>query len=246
MRVNRIYTPGQLAAGKDVELTPTGANHIVRVLRARVGDVIGVFDGEGNEFRAAIASVKGSKVIVRVDAAAISATEAPLRITLTQGISRGERMDWVVQKATELGVASIVPVITARSVVKLDRDQAEKKHEHWRSIAIGACEQCGRSRLPKIATPISLTQHLCSASSAAMRVVLDPEAAKSLTSLEAANTIELLIGPEGGLDNEELAAAKKAGFVSATLGPRILRTETAAVAALAILQAKWGDLGGSS
>jgi 16S rRNA (uracil1498-N3)-methyltransferase len=242
MRTPRIFTPGPLAADRDFQLTRSAANHVARVLRARPGDVVDLFDGEGNEFRGRIVDIKGTAVVVRLDTAVANASEPALRITLVQGISRGERMDWVVQKATELGVASIVPVITARSVVKLDRDQAEKKHEHWRSIAIGACEQCGRSRLPEIATSISLTQHLRLAGSGSMRVVLDPEATKSLTSLETVTTIELLIGPEGGLDDEELAAAKKAGFVSATLGPRILRTETAAVAALAILQSKWGDL----
>ena len=257
MRLTRIYTPGPLAADTNISLTPSGANHVVRVLRLRVGDEIGVFDGDGNEFRATIESVKGSRVIVRIGETVPTENDSSMHITLIQGVSRGERMDWVVQKATELGVVSIVPVITARSVVKLDRAQSAKKQEHWRSIAIGACEQCGRARIPEIATPISLQEYLRAIPddsgngdtphfASHFEIVLDPTASQSLASMASGNGecphFRLLIGPEGGLDDDELAAALRAGFISLKLGPRILRTETAAVAAIAVLQAKWGDL----
>ncbi len=264
MRLNRIYTPSSLVTGADIALTASGANHVARVLRSRVGDVIGIFDGEGHEFCAIIASIKGQQVVVNIGKHVETTNESPLRITLLQGVSRGERMDLVVQKATELGVASIVPVITDRSVVKLDRDQITKKQQHWLNIAIGACEQSGRARLPSVAAPISLSKYLESGNKKApqfeghfervIRLVLDPCASRSLSALAADKKsgngepphfelhFELLIGPEGGLDDDEVAAANRAGFASVSLGPRILRTETAAIAALSVLQAKWGDL----
>jgi 16S rRNA (uracil1498-N3)-methyltransferase len=242
MRLTRVFTPGPLANNQTVELTPVAANHVAKVLRARVGEIINVFDGAGHEFRASIQTIKGKSVVVVLGTAVTGTSESPLNIVLTQGISRGERMDWVVQKATELGVAAIVPVITARSVVKLDKQQAAKKYEHWRNIVIGACEQCGRNLLPQLAQPLSLPQHLSSRSDSTLRLVLDPTAPQSLSHLQPVRTIELLIGPEGGLDDDELAGAKHAGFIAVKLGPRVLRTETAAIVALAVLQEKWGDL----
>jgi len=250
MRLTRIYTPGNLSEGKEVTLTASGANHVARVLRLRVGAGVNVFDGAGREFRATLTTVNGKRVAARIDAAVATESESELGITLIQGVSRSDRMDWVVQKATELGVAAIVPVIAARSVVKLDRSQAAKKQEHWRNIAIGACEQCGRARLPEIALPLSLSQYLGigengNGDTPHLRFVLDPSATRSLSASEVGNGdcphFQLLIGPEGGLDDDELAAAGKAGFVSVKLGPRTLRTETAAVVALAVIQARWGD-----
>jgi 16S rRNA (uracil1498-N3)-methyltransferase len=247
MRLTRIYTPGPLTEGSEILLTGTGANHVARVLRLRVGATIGVFNGDGRECSAAISSISGKQVKVRIHDSIANGTESALRLTLIQGISRAERMDWVVQKATELGVAGLVPVTTNRGIVKLDRAQAAKKLEHWHSIAIAACEQCGRSRVPHLTAPISLTQFIANrkADNPQLSLVLDPNATDSISGPELPNkssACELLIGPEGGLDDEELASAMRAGFRSVRLGPRILRTETAAIAALAVLQGRWGDL----
>src|SRR5262245_37666328 len=143
MRLTRLFTPGSLAPNQSVTLTQAAANHVARVLRAKVGDAIAVFDGEGTGLLATISSIKGKSVVVTLGEQCSPILESALRITLVQGVSRGERMDWVVQKATELGVQAVVPALTARSVVKLDRKQAAAKCEHWRTIAINACEQCG-------------------------------------------------------------------------------------------------------
>jgi 16S rRNA (uracil1498-N3)-methyltransferase len=152
-------------------------------------------------------------------------------------------MDWTLQKATELGVAAIAPVLTARSVVRLDEKQAQKKQSHWRGIVIAACEQCGRSKIPLVSAPVALREHLANARKEGLRLVLSPSAPGSLAGLASLpNKVELLIGPEGGLDDDELLAAQKAGFTAVRLGPRVLRTETAAVVALTVLQALWGDL----
>ena len=231
------------------------------MLRLREGAPLSVFDGNGNEFRAELVRVEGDKVSARLNSQTSGAFESPLRITLSQGVSRSERMDWTLQKATELGVAAIVPVLTARSVVRLDEKQAQKKQAHWRAIVIGACEQCGRNRLPEVFAPIALRDHFAAprgrttAGAGAqmpretptrghgLRLVLSPSAPGSLAGLSSMpSKVELLIGPEGGLDDEELIAAQKVGFVPVRLGPRVLRTETAAVVALTVLQASWGDL----
>jgi 16S rRNA (uracil1498-N3)-methyltransferase len=243
MRLNRIYCDGALAPGVETPLPSAGAYHVARVLRMRVGAPLSVFNGEGGEFQAEIVRVEGDQVAVRLGSQIPGTAESPLKITLVQGISRSERMDWALQKAVELGVAAIAPVIAARSVVRLDEQQASKKQAHWRSIVIGACEQCGRAKTPAVAAPIPLRQYLTSVRREGLRLVLSPVAPGALSGLASLpNKVELLIGPEGGLDDEELAAAQKAGFMPVRLGPRVLRTETAAVAALTVLQALWGDL----
>jgi 16S rRNA (uracil1498-N3)-methyltransferase len=243
MRLNRIYVPGALATDNDIALTPSGANHVARVLRMRVGEQLAVFDGLGNEFHAELARIEGNNVTVRIGAQVAGTPQSPLKITLVQGISRGERMDWALQKATELGVNVIAPVITARSVVRLDEKQSAKKREHWQQIVIGACEQSGRSHVPEVLAPISLRQHLLEHRKEGLRLVLSPTGPSALAGLTSMSTrVELLIGPEGGLDDEEIERAQTAGFVPVRLGPRVLRTETAAVTALTVLQAMWGDL----
>jgi 16S rRNA (uracil1498-N3)-methyltransferase len=243
MRLNRIHTPGPLATGIEIELPPAGAYHIVRVLRMREGAPLAVFDGEGHEFAAEIVRIAGENVFVRIGNAVPNTTESPLRITLVQGISRGERMDWTLQKATELGVSAIAPVLTSRSVVRLDEKQAAKKQQHWLGIVGSACEQCGRARIPQVHQPTSLRNHLASVRKEGLRLVLSPSAPGSLAGLASLpSKVELLIGPEGGLDDEELTSAQKAGFMPVRLGPRVLRTETAGVVALTVLQALWGDL----
>lgn len=241
--MNRIFCEGPLASGAELPLPLAGAYHVARVLRMREGAPLTVFDGNGQEFRAEIVRVVGDEVTVRLNESIVGAAESPLRITLLQGVSRSERMDWTLQKATELGVAAIAPVLTARSVVRLDEKQAQKKQGHWRGIVIAACEQCGRSKIPHVAAPVALRDHLATTRKDGLRLVLSPSAPGSLAGLTSLpSKVELLIGPEGGLDDDELLAAQKTGFTPVRLGPRVLRTETAAVVALTVLQALWGDL----
>jgi 16S rRNA (uracil1498-N3)-methyltransferase len=216
---------------------------MVRVLRLGAGADLTLFDGAGGEYAARIASLRKDAVLVDVGAYAAVERESPLAVTLAQGVSRGERMDWVMQKATELGVRRIVPLITQRSVVRLDARQAEKKSQHWRGISIAACEQCGRNRLPELAAPVGLQEFLASEAHAdGTRLLLAPAGSVRIGELKSLQNLILLIGPEGGLAPEEGAAAMAQGFVAVRLGPRILRTETAAIAALAALQQAYGDL----
>lgn len=245
MRLTRIFLPGPLRVGAEFALPTDSAHHVARVLRLNAGASLIVFDGESGEYRATISRIAAGAVSVQTNDLIRSISVPPLRITLVQGISRGERMDWALQKATELGVHRLAPVLTARSVVRLDDRQGEKKLEHWRNVVRSACEQCGRNDLPELLAPVALREHLALSKSPGRRVVLDPDATVPLAESvagDAPSEIELLIGPEGGLDVDELQAAQHAGFAPVRLGPRILRTETAAVAALAVLQALWGDL----
>jgi len=243
MRLTRIYVAAPLSPDIDLMLPPSGAYHVARVLRLRTGAALLIFDGMGNEYRAEINSVNGDKVQVRAGERIQGTAESSLKITLTQGISRSERMDWTLQKATELGVSTIAPILTARSVVRLDDKQAAKKQEHWQGIVIGACEQCGRNVLPTVQAPARLRDHLSNTRKDGMRLVLSPTAPASLAGLSSLSSkVELLIGPEGGLDDDELVLAEQSGFTPVRLGPRVLRTETASVVALSVLQALWGDL----
>ena len=243
MRVNRIYCPGPLSENIETNLPPAGAYHVARVLRMRAGAPLVVFDGNGAEYRAEIVHVSADTVRVKLMERTAGLAESPLKITLVQGISRGERMDWTLQKATELGAAAIAPVLTARSVVRLDDKQAARKQEHWRGIVIAACEQCGRTHVPTVSLPTTLKSYLATTRKEGLRLVLSPSAPASLAGLASVSSkVELLIGPEGGLDDDELAAARAAGFTPVRLGPRVLRTETAGVVALSVLQALWGDL----
>jgi 16S rRNA (uracil1498-N3)-methyltransferase len=243
MRLNRIYCDGPLTGGTETDLPSAGAYHVARVLRMREGAPLSVFDGSGHEFRAEITKVDGDRVTVQLGDATPGTAESPLKITLVQGVSRSERMDWTLQKATELGVAAIAPVLTARSVVRLDEKQAAKKQGHWRGIVVGACEQCGRAKIPSVSTPMTLREYFANVRKDGLRLALSPSAPASLVGLSSMpSKVELLIGPEGGLDDDELLAAQKAGFMPVRLGPRVLRTETAAVVALSVLQGLWGDL----
>jgi 16S rRNA (uracil1498-N3)-methyltransferase len=213
------------------------------VLRLRQGAPLIVFDGTGGEYRAEITTVDGDEVRVRLGDHAPGTAESPLKITLAMGVSRSERMDWALQKATELGVSAIAPVLTARSVVRLDESQAQKKQQHWQAIIVGACEQCGRNRVPQVSAPLSLREYFANSRKDGMRLVLSPSASSSLAGFASLPTkVELLIGPEGGLDDDELANAQRASYTPVRLGPRVLRTETASVVALSVLQALWGDL----
>jgi 16S rRNA (uracil1498-N3)-methyltransferase len=246
MRLTRVHVPGPLAAGATLELGPRAGQHLVRVLRLERGAPLTVFDGAGHEHAATIASVRDARVHVLLGEALAPAAESPLAITLAQGVSRGERMDYAIQKATELGVTRIVPLLCERSVVKLDADQAARKLEHWQGVATAAAEQSGRAVVPAIDAPRRYLEHLGVAAApgpAGARLVLAPLAAQGPAALPAGLArIELLIGPEGGLSESELQAAALRGYAALRLGPRVLRTETAAAAAIAVLQARYGDL----
>lgn len=243
MRLTRVHVPGPLTAGGRHTIEGDAANHIARVLRLERGEPLTVFDGRGGEYAARIEELRKGAVIVAVAERSMAVRESPLRLTLAQGVSRGERMDWVVQKATELGVSRIVPVLTERTVVKLDAKQAERKLLHWQGIATAACEQSGRDRLPAVAAPLSLAEFLRAVDSHATRVLLSPAARLRVADLPRPDgEVVVLIGPEGGLAEAEQQAAAAAGFTSVRLGPRVLRTETAAVAALTLIQHHFGDL----
>jgi 16S rRNA (uracil1498-N3)-methyltransferase len=243
MRLNRVFTGEPLSVGAEVALPEAAAYHVARVLRLRAGAPLVLFDGSGADFRAEIVAVEGDRVRAMVVGNAPGLRESPLGITLVQAVSRSERMDWTLQKATELGVRCIQPVLSARSVVRLDERQAARKHRHWQAIVAGACEQCGRSVLPEVRAPLDLSRFLAEVPRDGQRLVLNPTGPASLAGLAStAARVELLIGPEGGLDDAEIAAAGRAGFAPVRLGPRVLRTETAGIVALAVLQALWGDL----
>jgi 16S rRNA (uracil1498-N3)-methyltransferase len=243
--LTRVHCPARLAAGGELALPETAASHVARVLRLRVGDTLVVFDGRGTEFRAEIVAIAAGAVRVRLLEQLVARPESPLTITLVQGISRGDRMDWTLQKATELGASVIAPVMAARSVVRLDARQAEAKLRHWQAVVIAACEQAGRSWLPELMPPESLRDHLARMAGPGSRLVLDPDADTELAAMSSpGDSVQLLVGPEGGFDADELAAARAAGYLAARLGPRVLRTETAGVVAMAILQSRWGDLAG--
>jgi 16S rRNA (uracil1498-N3)-methyltransferase len=241
--MNRVHVPAPVEQGALVALPATAASHVARVLRLRSGAPLVLFDGRGHDWLCEIESVEGERVQVRVVERRPGLAPSPLRITLVQAVSRGERMDWTLQKATELGVAVITPVISMRSVVRLDDEQAAKRLRHWQGVVTAACEQSGRSLLPDLREPRELGEFLGGSPRSGQRLVLSPAGPASLAGLASVSAhVELLVGPEGGLDDTEISAATRAGFMPVRLGPRVLRTETAAVAALAVLQALWGDL----
>jgi len=243
VRLTRLFLAQPLELDQELDLPPAAAYHVARVLRLRTGAQIVAFDGSGSDFRCEIVAVEGDRVRVRVGARTAGLPESPLRITFVQGISRSERMDWTLQKATELGVRTIVPVLSARSVVRLDERQSTKKLRHWQAILASACEQCGRSVPPELRAPVELGAYLAGAPREGQRFVLSPSGPASLAGLASmAARVELLIGPEGGLDDAEIERARQAGFAPVRLGPRVLRTETAGIVALTVLQALWGDL----
>lgn len=242
MRLTRVFVDEPLASGAEMPLGAVAAGHVVRVLRLKSGDALTLFDGRGGEYAGTVADIRRGAVRVQVGPHDPVERESPLAITLAQGAARGERMDWVVQKATELGVRTIVPLLTERSVLKLDAKQSSAKRAHWRAVAVSACEQCGRNRVPSLAPPTDLRDWLASLKDSDTRLVLEATAQRSLGLAPTATALTLLIGPEGGLSDAERQAARSVGFDARRLGPRILRTETAAVTALSILQAAAGDL----
>ncbi|HJT96705.1 MAG TPA: 16S rRNA (uracil(1498)-N(3))-methyltransferase [Rhodanobacteraceae bacterium] len=244
MRIPRIYVPQTLRPGREVELPIQAGEHLARVLRLERGHPLRLFDGSGDEYEAELASLAKRSVTARVlESAAADDRESPLRITLAQGIARGEKMDWILQKATELGVARIVPVVTDRTEVKLDAERAERRVAHWEAVVASACEQCGRRRLPAVTEPVKLSDWAASlGDDAGLRLALDPAGDRAPRDLPRTTRVTLSVGPEGGLSDHDLATLHAAGFGGLRLGPRILRTETAGIAALAAMQALLGDL----
>jgi 16S rRNA (uracil1498-N3)-methyltransferase len=245
MRLTRIFVPAPLVAGEVIVLPSQAAEHLIRVLRLPPGAPFTLFNGAGGEFSAALGEPNGKRVSAHVLAHTVVERESPLRITLLQGIARGERMDLIVQKATELGVSRVVPVLAERSVVKLDAKQRLRKREHWQAIAVSACEQCGRNRVPEVGEPMALGDAIAALPPGDSRFLLAADGDASLATSAQRNPLSpvvLLIGPEGGLADNETSHARAQGFSACRMGPRVMRTETAGLAALALLQAVLGDL----
>ena len=238
MRLSRFFIDAPLSLGQH-ELPEAQAHYIGRVLRHAAGDAVQLFDGSGQEYLGELIEVGKKAVRVELREQLAGQAESPLRIHLGQGLSRGERMDWAIQKATELGVGEITPIVSERCEVRLKDERADKRLAHWRQVAISACEQCGRSVLPVIHAPITLAEWQAHVQ-AELTLVLLPVAAP-LESHARPHSLAFLIGPEGGLSVAEVEQAKAAGFHAARLGPRVLRTETAPVVALAVAQQLWGD-----
>ncbi|MDF3932995.1 16S rRNA (uracil(1498)-N(3))-methyltransferase [Pseudomonas citronellolis] len=238
MRLSRFFIDAPLSLGQH-DLPEAQAHYIGRVLRHAAGDPVQLFDGSGQEFLGELVEVGKKSVRVELRESFAGLAESPLRIHLGQGLSRGERMDWAIQKATELGATEITPIVSERCEVRLKDERADKRTAHWRQIAISACEQCGRSVLPQINAPLTLAEWL-QASDAELKLVLHP-VADPLASHARPASLAFLIGPEGGLSDAEVEQAKAAGFHAARLGPRVLRTETAPVVALSVAQQLWGD-----
>jgi len=238
----RLYCDFALSPGAEIVLPEAAARHAVTVLRLQVGDTLNVFNGAGGEYSASLVAVSKRETRVRLIAFQATERESPMDITLALGISAGERMDYSLQKATELGVTAIQPLATERSVVKLAGERADKRLQHWQHVVIAACEQCGRNRVPAVAPVQKLFAYLAAVDRSMRRLLLSPNAATPLKRVPPAASVVLLIGAEGGLAPSEYQAAEASGFEPVSLGPRILRTETAPVAALAVLQALWGDM----
>jgi 16S rRNA (uracil1498-N3)-methyltransferase len=245
MSRHRLFISQPLSHCDEFQLPDEQGHYLTRVLRLKPGDRVLLFDGSGAEYPALITVAQKKKVLLEIGAAVLRNTESPLKIRLIQGISRGERMDFVMQKATELGVDRISPVLTEFSVVKLSTARAARRLLHWQKIVQSACEQCGRNRLPVVDPPSTLHEFLRQSTAAECRLLLQPSATTSLREMpQPANGVDLLIGPEGGFSVAEYEMVAHAKFSAASLGPRVLRTETAALAAVTLLQANWGDLGG--
>lgn len=240
MRIPRIYTRQNLLSGEQLELEETASHHLSKVLRMQAGRELILFNGAGGEFAASIHAVTKKHVTVTIAEHTIDNRVSPLDLELAIGISRGERFDWVLQKATELGVTQITPLITERTEVKIGGERQDKLMERWQQILISACEQCQRNLLPVLAQPIPIADWLPGVTSAA-RFVLHHRDSQKLPAAQQPQSVTLLIGPEGGLSEREIDHALAQDFNALTLGPRVLRTETAPVAAISLVQYLWGD-----
>lgn len=243
MRIPRIYVPAEFATGSTLVLPEQAANHVTRVLRLRPGAELVLFNGQGGEYRSVLTDVTKRGALVEVGEFDGYDAESPLSITLGQGVSKGERMDYTIQKAVELGISRVDPLITERTVVNLNDERRERRLQHWQGVAVGACEQCRRNVVPEVAPSEDLA-HWLARSHVGLKLVLHHRGARRLGEFSRPEqAVTLLIGPEGGLSDREISMAQEAGFQPLCLGPRILRTETAAVMALAAMQVLWGDAG---
>lgn len=242
MRIHRVFVNSALATATEIELPTDACHYLSNVLRVKAGQPLVLFNNSGMIFYANVTSIDKKRVVAAIHSAEAVDAESPLQIHLAIGISRGDRMDFVLQKSTELGVHSITPLFCERTEVKLAGERLQKKMEHWQKIIIGACEQCGRARLPALMDACTL-QHVVAQDSSDLRFVLHHRSDQSLAGhCDKPGRVTLLIGPEGGLSSSEITLAEQRGFSPLTLGPRILRTETAPIAALSVLQFLWGDL----
>lgn len=242
MRIPRIYHPTAIVLQQQFALSPDAANHVGRVLRLKADHELVLFDGSGNDFHAKIVEVSKKQVTVQAYAQTAIDNESPLNIHLAQGISRGDKMDFTIQKSIELGVTEITPIFTERCGVKLSGERLEKKHMQWQKIAIAACEQSGRAIVPKVNQPVHLSEFLQQQTSQ-LKLNLHPKASTSVKTLTfTENGVRFIIGPEGGLSDHEIELANKADYTDIQLGPRVLRTETAALTLLTALQVQFGDL----
>lgn len=244
MSISRIFQPVELVCGAEILLDKQASHHLAVVLRAKPQDVLTIFNGRGGEYNSVITQVNKQQVRVQIDHYVARAAESSLALYLAQGISRGEKMDYTIQKAVELGVKKIIPLFTERCTVKLDAERCAKRLQHWQSIIISACEQSGRNEIPELLLPMTLENSL-QAVTADWYFVLSPKAISRLKEqpVQERQRVVLLIGPEGGLSEEEVTLSCQRGFMPLSLGPRILRTETAAVAAITALQCHFGDIG---
>ena len=241
MRTIRCHVDAPLSVGAIATLPELATGHLVRVLRLGVGDAVVLFNGDGHDYAARLVSVGKRGAEAEVTCARALANESPLAITLAQGVARGEKMDLVLQKGTELGVAAFAPINTERTEVKLDAERAAKRLAHWQGVLVAACEQSGRARVPSLSSPQALAEWAGGAH-AGLKLMLDPEGELALADLPHSEAVTLVVGPEGGLSERDLATLRAAGFKGLRLGPRILRTETAGLAAIAALQSRLGDL----
>ena len=243
MRVPRLYTQQTLDVGSMVSMDKDAARYLSSVLRMTSGQMLNLFNGDGGEYIAEVASLSKNQVTVSIKESLPNDRESLLKIHLVIGISRGERMDWVIQKATELGVHIITPIFTERTEVKLAGSRLEKRLVHWQQVSIIACEQCLRNVVPTINSAVSLQQCL-GTHDGGLKIVLHHRTERPLTELQNTNNhVTILVGPEGGLSDDEITLAEFNGYNAVKLGPRVLRTETAPLAAISILQSLWGDMG---
>ena len=241
MRIPRIYTPMALAEGSSVELDPSASNHVGKVLRMKPGQQLILFNGNGTDYTGHISEITKKHVSVSVISAQEVNTESPLKAHIGQVISRGDRMDYMIQKSTELGATEITPLTSERCEVKLKGDREEKRVKQWQQIAISAAEQCGRAVVPIIHPISSLDEWVKSKPEETLGLVLHHRTTQQITDIEKPHSVRLLIGPEGGLTEPEIERAIGNQFIASTFGPRVFRTETAPVAALSVLQWLWGD-----
>jgi len=242
MRTTRIYLDLALEPGTTCNLTEEAAHHVATVLRMKAGEALVLFNGRGGSYRATITRMGKRSVEVNVGAHEPDDRESPLAITLAQAVMRGQHMDYALQKAVELGVQQIVPLLCLHGNVRLGEKQKQHRHAHWRKLIINACEQCGRNRIPRLTAPMRLVEWVGTDTSE-VKLILHPRDGIRLSGIQSAGkTLTLLAGPEGGFGDEEIATAQRHGYRSIVLGPRILRAESAALVAISICQARWGDV----